>query len=483
MSKEKVSIKSNFMYQMSYQILLIILPFITSPYIARIIGASGLGDYSFSFSIAYYFMLFANLGIQNYGNRTIAQCKEDATELSQTFSNLLAVHIIVSALSLIMYYGYAVCFPSNKQLALIQSFMVWSSLFDISWFYFGIEKFKLISLRSTVMKILTVFAVFAFVKTADDLWKYCAIMSIGMLFGNLFLWIPLHRYVHFSRPQLNKIVVHIKPLIILFVPSIAVSLYKYMDKIMMGCLSTNTQLGFYENAEKAINIPTTVISSFGMVMLPRMSSLIAKKSWKQINENIKKSMQFVMWMAMAFTFGLLGVSVDFATFFWGEEFLPSGYIMMGLALTIPFTSFANVIRTQLLIPAKRDREYIISVFLGAGVNLLINYLLIPTYGSYGAVVGTVLAEISVCISQCLFVHDKIQFTIHIKDCFFYSLFGCVMLLFVFFIHGASTNSLAQLFFVIVIAGSLYCVFSIIYFKITKSSWIFDIIRSVLKGKK
>ena len=479
MSKEKVSIKANFMYQMAYQILLIILPFVTSPYIARVIGAAGLGDYSFSYSIAYYFVLFANLGIQNYGNRTIAQCKEDENKLSYTFSNLVATHFLASGVSITIYFIYICTFASNIILALIQSFIIFGAFFDISWFYFGIEKFKLISIRSTIIKILTVLLVFAFVKTSNDLWKYCLIMALGTFLGNALLWFPLHNYVTLKKPSWHDMYSHFKPMFILFIPAIAVSLYKYMDKIMIGWLSTNTQLGFYENADKAINIPITIISSFGTVMLPRMSHLIIKKDWTQMSANIKKSMQFVMWMAIAFTFGIIGIAVDFATIFWGYEFTSSGYLMMGLATTIPFISFANVIRTQLLIPFKRDKEYIISVFIGAIINLLINSALIPIYGAYGATIGTIVAEVSVCIIQCEFVQKEINTFNYLKDCFYFSIFGIAMLFIICSVRQFLSNTIFNLFAIVLLGASIYCALSLLYFKINKVNWIFDSLHSFI----
>ena len=161
---------------------------------------------------------------------------------------------------------------------------VLSGLFDISWFYFGIEHFKLTVLRSTVIKILNVICVFTLVRSKSDLWIYCLIMALGMLLSQLTLWVPLKKYVKFVKPSWSKMTIHIKPMLVLFVPTIAVSLYKYMDKIMIGSISSKTQLGFYENAEKVINIPTTVITSFGTVMLPKMSNTSVKRYFSSERE-------------------------------------------------------------------------------------------------------------------------------------------------------------------------------------------------------
>ena len=284
--KSQTSIKKNFIYQMIYQILIIILPFVTSPYIARTIGAEGLGTYSYSYSIAYYFVLFSMLGLANYGNRAVAQCRDNQKNLNETFSNIVTLHIAFSFICCVVYILYVFFLANEKLYAGIQFTYVLSGLFDVSWFYFGIEKFKLTVTRNIIIKILNVVCVFVFVRNANDLWKYCAIMAVGMLISQISLWFPLNKFVAFQKPTWKKMKPHIEPLLILFIPAIAVSLYKYMDKIMIGAMSNKTQLGFYENAEKVINIPLTIITSFGTVMLPKMSNLVASHNREKTNQYI-----------------------------------------------------------------------------------------------------------------------------------------------------------------------------------------------------
>ena len=219
----KTSVKKNFMYQMVYEILILILPFITSPYIARTIGAEGLGIYSYSYSVANYFVLFSMLGLKNYGNRKIAQNRDDRKTLNDTFSNLVVLHICVSLLVSFVYIDYIVFIAENKIYALIQLLVVISSLFDISWFYFGIEKFKMIVTRNIIVKIVNIACVFIFVKRSEDLWIYCLIMALGMLISQVLLWIPLRNYVSFVKPKWKKIKEHIKPLLILCSFSMQVS--------------------------------------------------------------------------------------------------------------------------------------------------------------------------------------------------------------------------------------------------------------------
>ena len=200
----KSSTKKNIIYQMIYEILIIILPFATSPYISRVFGANGLGEYSYTYNIAGYFVLFAMLGIKNYGNRTIAKKRDNVDALNKNFSNILAIHLIVSVLCVLAYILYVQLFAEMKTYAAIQTIYVISAVFDISWFYFGIEKFKMTVIRSSIIKILNVAFIFIFVRENTDLWKYCLIMALGMLIGQVVLWIPLKRYVRIVKPDLKE---------------------------------------------------------------------------------------------------------------------------------------------------------------------------------------------------------------------------------------------------------------------------------------
>lgn len=475
------SVKKNFAYQMIYEVFILLLPFLTSPYIARVIGANGLGLYSYSHTVANYFVLFAMLGIKNHGNRIIAKSRDNKDELNKAFSNLLSVHIIISALVCVVYAGY-LFIAENKIYAIIQSGLVLSGLFDISWFYFGIEKFKLTVTRNSIIKILTVICVFTFVRHSDDLWIYCTIMSVGMLVSQLALWIPLKKYVSFVKPEWNQMKLHLKPMLILFIPTIAVSLYKYMDKIMIGSMNTKVQLGYYENAEKVINILMTVITSFGTVMLPKMSNLAAKKS-KQTLKYINMSMDFINCLAFGLAFGLAGVGTIFSVVFWGSEFETSGYIIMGLAVTVPFIAFANVIRTQHLIPNSRDKEYVSSVCIGGLLNLIINIILIPKYGAMGAMTGTVVAEASVCIIQTFVVRKDLPVLKYLKDCLFYFIFGTAMFATVFLIGKFMGTGIATLFVQIPTGAVMYIALCALYMHRTGNSAYINVTDKIRKKLK
>lgn len=477
----KSNIKKNFFYQMVYQILILVLPFVTSPYIARVIGAEGLGIYSYTSTIAYYFILFSMLGLSNYGNRIIAKVRDNREERNQVFSNLAGLHIIISILVLFVYECYVVVIAENQFLAMVQTAYVLSGLFDISWFYFGIEEFKFTVIRNVIVKVITVACIFAFVHTADNLWIYCLIMAFSHLISQLVLWIPLKRHVDLKKPCFQEMMHHLRPLLVLFLPAIAVSLYKYMDKVMIGALSSKAELGFYENAEKLVNMPLSIIAAFGTVMLPRMSNLAANRNLKEVSKYMNLSMNYIMCIAFAMAFGLAGIAGNFAPLFWGEAFAKSGVIIIGLSITIPFISFANIIRTEYLIPFERDREYLISVICGAAVNFIINCFLIPSIGSIGATIGTVTAEILVCLVQIFCVRKELPIGQYIRNTIAYFLFGCIMLFVVHKIGNQFALSLWGICFQIASGVLISSATTLAYWEYTKDPMLLQI-RTKMKRK-
>ncbi|HHY83209.1 MAG TPA: oligosaccharide flippase family protein [Clostridiales bacterium] len=422
------SVKKNFIYNSVYHILLIIFPLITAPYISRVLGASGIGAFSYTHSVANYFSLFAILGMKNYGNRCVAMSRDNRANLSRTFWSLYFMQVITAGLAVIVYLVYVLLFEQKYELiALLHTIFVLASLFDISWFFFGLEQFKLTVTRGLSIRVLSLILIFVFVKTPDDLGIYTTINVVSTLMTQLAVWPFLKRHVDYVRVTKAEIISHIKPNIILFIPVIAVSLYRVMDKIMLGSMVSDiAQVGFYENTEKIINIPMGLITALGTVMLPRMSNLVVKGDEKSSRMYIESSMLFVMFMGSALTFGIAGIAPVFAPFFFGEEFDICGELITYISPTILFLGWANVIRTQYLVPNKKDASFIISVSLGAVTNLVINILLIPKMGALGAIIGTIAAEFAVALSQTLMVYKYLDIMLYLKNGWFFILFGAIM---------------------------------------------------------
>ncbi|MCF0258889.1 MAG: flippase [Erysipelotrichaceae bacterium] len=406
------SIKKNFLYNTCFQILQIIIPLITTPYISRVLGADGIGSYSYYYTIAAYFVLFILLGLNNYGNREIARIRDDRKKLSSTFWNIYTMQLIMGILVSILYIAFTVLFAKEKIIAFILMLYIVSGVLDINWFYFGMEQFKLITIRNSLIKILTTVLIFLLVKSRSDLYVYTLIMAGGMLISQAVMWLPVFQHIDFVMPSFREIVRHIRPNCVLFITVIAVSVFKMMDKIMLGAMSSTQQVGFYESAEKIILIPQALITSLGTVMLPRMSNIGTEGRTGQ--NLIRKSLFTAMLLSSVLSFGIISVARDFVPLFYGPGFevcISLYYILLPSCL---FLAFANVIRTQYLLPAGMDRPYVVSAVAGAVVNFAVNYALIPSMGAVGAALATTLAEIIVCLIQVWAVRNRLPVAGYVK---------------------------------------------------------------------
>lgn len=450
------SIKKNFIYNSLYQVLIMFIPLFTTPYLSRILGPSGIGTFSYAYSIASYFVLFIMLGLNNYGNRTIAEVRDNQDHLRTTFWSIYFMQFIIGIFVNLAYLIYCIVLSNNLIISLSMSIFVLSASFDINWCFFGLEKFRLIVVRNSLIKIITMVSIFIFVKEKNDVIIYCYIMVIGVFLSQIILWPYIFKNLKLYKPKLNEIAQHIKPNLFLFLTVIAVSLYKIMDKIMLGFLTSAEQVGFYESSEKIINIPIALVTSLGTVMLPRMTNMISNNIGKN-NQIIYYSILFSMFFSTSMCFGIMGVSKEFVPFFYGEGYDTCVSLFIILLPSCIFLAFANVIRTQYILPYQLDNIYVVSAFLGAGVNLLLNILLIPKYQSIGASIGTLAAEIVVCFYQCYKVKNAIPINKYIYKSIPFILSGFFMFIILYNITFNQQNIFSSLFVKICLGIILYFV--------------------------
>lgn len=452
-----MSVKKNFIYNSLYQFLAIIIPLISTPYIARVIGAEGVGIYSYSYSIANYFVIFAMLGINNYGNRSIARVRDDKEKLDKTFSSILFFHIIISTISVIVYLLFInIGVTENKDIFYIQALYVISAIFDINWFFFGIEKFKLTVIRNTIIKLTSMLSIFILVKQQSDLWKYTLIFALGILISQCSLWILLKKYVSVKRVSFKEIFSHLKPCSLLFIPVIAISIYKIMDKIMLGYISDMIQVGFYENSEKLLNVPMGLITALGTVMLPKMSNIFANGKNEESSKYIFKSMKFVMFISIGATCGLISIADILVPIFLGEEFNQCILVIKVISPSILFLGWANVIRTQYLIPTNKDKVFLMSTLLGAIINVILNIIFIKKYGAVGVAIGTVFAEATVAIYQTFKVRKYLPIIEYFKSTVAYFIPASAMYVSVVILGNIIGVSIGTIILQVIVGGTIYC---------------------------
>lgn len=479
MAKSKVS--TNFIYQITYQILIIISPLITVPYIARVLGPDNNGIYTYTYTVVNYFAVFAALGIEAYGNRLIAQAKaNDRDTLNRSFSSLFLLHFIVAGVVAVLYVVYVLFLvQENMAIASIQGLWVVGSLVDINWFFFGMEEFKLSVTRNFVIKLLSILAVFIFVRSKDHLWIYTLILSSAQLLSHLYLWKYLKSNVSFVKVTFKEILAHFKPLCFLFFAVIATTIYRMIDKIMVGRLCNMAELASYEYADRMIRLLLTVITSLGTVMLPRMSTLYAEGNDKQAAKYMRSTSQLMFIMSSALAFGLASIADDFMPVMLGEGYDSSILLTKILCITLPIMGWNNLIRTQILMPKEKDRVYVIAVWAGAIINILLNYILIKMIGASGAAIATVVSYCVVGLFQTLPLLTEFPIKYYIGRSFFPLICGAVMYIIVQLVRLVLPTITLRLILSVFIGAVVYTILTYVLLKKTNSE-AFDEVIGILR---
>ena len=450
------SIKRNFIYNCTYQILVLILPLITIPYLARVLGAEGQGIYSYTYSIVQIFILFAVLGINNYGSRKIAQCRENKEQLSKEFFSIYTIQVFITMIMLIIYLLYIYLFQNEYlKIFCIQSLFLIANFLDLNWFFQGLEKFKVVVLKNALIKIISIVAIFIFVKKEEDVTIYVLIMSASTFLSQIVMLPHLKGKINLIKPSWKDIKLHIKPILILFIPVIAVNVYKSVDRIILGNLVNMDEVGFYDYANKIVGVPLIIITSLGNVMLPRIANFAKKGKEKEIDKYFNIVIKFVMFLAIPAWLGIMAISENFITIFLGEGYIKTAYIIKYLSIVIVFISIANVIRTQYLLPLEKDKDYCISVILGAIVNVICNIILIPKKQSIGAAISIVITEFTVMTYQIYVMNKKENLRKYCKDIIWFFISGIVMCFIVTKLGKIIENKMLLTTLQILVGGLIY----------------------------
>ena len=442
----------------AYQLLSYVFPLVTVSYVSQCLGVTNIGTYSYTYSTVYLFMLLGMLGINNYGNREIARVRDDKQACSFIFFSIYKLQLLTVGLASIGYVIYIQCIVSEyEKLFWLQAIYLFSACLDVNWFYFGLEKFKLTITRNCIIKVASLILILFFVRTEADLAQYTVIMAGSTFLSQLYLILILHRYIVNVHTTLHDSLHHLRGCCILFIPVLAFGIYRVMDKTMLGAMATVTELGYYENAERLINIPISIINALGTVMLPRMSYLLKNHSVES-TKAIYASMKLALLLSCMMAAGIFLVSNDIVVVLFGYDFYKSGEIIRILSITIFASAWANVIRTQYLIPSGKDTIYVISTIGGAVVNLLLNIVLIPKYGAYGACLGTITAEYFVMIYQTVKVRKVLEIKRYFNLAWKDLVISCGIILFSYevgnFFSDIYVRLLVNIFIAIVLFGTI-----------------------------
>ena len=395
----------NYLYNLSYQILTIILPIITVPYVTRIFTSEDLGNYGFYNSIVSYFSLFAMLGIGIYGTKQIAA----ARNVSSTFWNIYAIQLTAGILALFVYVMTLLSIPKmSGMVPIILGIVLLTKMIDISWLFTGKEDFKKITLRNTMVKVAGVISIFTFIKSSEDLYLYIFLIVIFDFLGQFVMWIPAKKFI--KRPSFDTKIIkkNLHPIVLLFLPQVAISLYVVLDRTLLGLLGSYSDVGIYEQGQKLTSILLTVVSSLGAVMLPRVANLLSERKEKEAQNMVRFS--FILYNLIIFPmiFGLIAINEVFVKLFLGQNFQDVKYVLYIIVFNIMFIGWTNILGYQVLVVRNKNKEFMLSTTIPAFVSVAVNIAVIPFFGYIGASITSVVVETLVFAIQWYYSRNIIN---------------------------------------------------------------------------
>lgn len=475
----KKSIKKNYIYNLSYQILLLLTPLITTPYLSRVLKPDGVGTVSFAESIVSYFVLIATLGITTFGQREISYVQDDKKKRSQIFWETKALEAIISAIVIVAYIPFALQ-QENQKLYIILVFNILAVFVDVVWLFQGMEEFGKIALRNFIIKIINIIYIFSFVKRKDDIIKYAFGIGFFLFVSNLSLWLYLPKYVEKPNWKSIKPFRNIKTVISLFIPTVAIQVYTVLDKTMIGLITKNAfENGYYEQALKISRMVLTIVTALGTVMIPRIGYHFGKGETDKVRSYMYRGYRFVWFLGIPLCFGLLGGSSNLVPWFFGEGYEKVVPLLSILGFLILSIGINNVTGMQYLIPTKRQNTFTLTVLIGAGVNFLLNFILINHFQSIGAAIASVAAETTIALVQIYIVRKELSPKVIFKSSFHYVIAGGAMLALLVFMSRNLTPSVLHTVIMVVCGGTLYGAILLLM----KDEFLIDNARNILSKIK
>lgn len=472
----KKSIAKNYIYNLIYQMLTIVLPLITTPYLSRVLGAENIGIYGYTLSIVTYFVLFGTLGIAMYGQREIAYVQNNQTKQSKTFWEIVITRFITLTIASVTFYITFCIRGEYTTYYTILLLELLANALDISWYYQGIEDFGKTVIRNLVVKILSLVCIFVFVKTQADLWKYMLIYVLANALGNATMWLYLPKMLQKISLKTLEFKKHIKPVLSLFVPQIATQIYVVLDKTMIGNITNNmSDVGFYEQAQKIVKTAMLVVTALGTVMNSRIANAFAENKKEDVKKYLMQAFNIVWMLGIPITLGIMAVSSNLVPWFYGEGYEPVIQLLIATSPILLAIGLNNVTGIQYLIQTKQQKNYTISVTIGAIVNVIFNFILINLIGTVGAAISSVLAEFTILGVHFIYMRKDIKILDVLKLSIKYLISGLIMYVIVLNISKLISPSILNTFILIAIGAIIYFIILLIL----KDKFLNDIINQVV----
>lgn len=462
-SKDKnVSLSSNYVFNLANRIIVLVIPLITTPYLTRVLGANELGVYNYANTIASYFLMFSMMGMSILGNKKVSLARNDGN-ISEIFLKLLFVQFFNSIVSIVLYFAYFFIFcKDDKTIALLQLFVLISALFDVSWFYQGLERFKSIAIRNIVINCITTILIFLFVNKPEDIVIYSAIKCVSVLASQLALFVSCIKKVVWVKPDIKWIKTTYVELLVFFTPIAAESIFHNMDRVMLGVMVSYSAVAFYYTSRMITDIPQCFITSINTIIYPRITILVGQNRNEEARKLTYYSFALINAVCVAMSFGIAAIAKDFVALYLGSDYQYCAICIPWLAPYIVLAAWNGTVRYQYLIPKALEKIYSKAIVIGIAFNLILNLTLIQKIGVIGAILATVVAEFIIAIIQTKPVWKEMMILNQIRNMGVFLVAGIIMYILVYLVREIlPTNLFARVILEIGVGAFVYLSLAII----------------------
>lgn len=461
-SGQPVSLRQNYVFNFISQILVLFIPLITTPYLARVLGVYVNGQISFSSSIISYFVLFANFGFTAYGQREIARYQDDKEKRTKVFWGIFILRLFFTILSLsvLLITVFSNAFAEKySTFILIQSILVFSCAIDPTFYYQGVEDFKSIAIRTTLVKIVCLVLIFSLVKKAGDAWIYLLINGLSAFFSYLAMWPKIIK--NSSRIKLNDLHIqkHIVPALLIFLPNLAVTIYSVFDRTMIGLLASNPDYenGCYEQAYKINSVILLLVTVISPIMSPRNAHDFQEGNLDSLHNHLDFSIRYTWLIGLPLIVGTGILASDLSLLYLGDGYDEVPILLQIMSIRYISSGFAELFSNQYFIAIGKEKYCSIATAVAAVVNIIANYFFIQWWGATGAAITTAVSEVLVTtVLAVLFFRRKAfplsKFFKPAVKCFFASI---IMFIPVFLMNHYLPSSLMYIILEIVVGVFVY----------------------------
>lgn len=458
------SIKKNFIYNTLLNISRIIFPLITAPYVSRVLEPEGIGIYQFAATYSGYFAMVAMLGVPTYGVREVAKLRDKKEELSLLVSQLFSIVVFTTMIVSVIYLITLLAvnqLRSDFILFLLSGFCIYLSPFQTTWYYQGVEEFDFITIRTLIIKSLSVICLFVFVTQKSDVNAYVIITVLGTVLADI--WNYLKMRGRGVRPQITikGLRPHMKPIMLLFASSVAISVYTVLDTLMLGFIKNYSEVGLYSNAMMVARVFLTIVTSLSVVSIPRFTFYIHEADIDNANLLANRSFSFAGLLAFPLTIGIVCLAPVLVPWFFGEQYYGAILPLQILSVINIAVGFSNILGIQILVSMGKDSLFLRCILYGTFSNFILNCILIPQFGAIGASIASVIAEFFVTISMFYYVYKETPIRVNIIKDLVKSLMGASLIVLLYTVFPRIDNDIFFLVLFFLIAAVIYGVSQIL----------------------